>query len=276
MKDVLDTTYEICKLVKKSPRRDCVFEKLKQELAPDSPGLRVLCPTRWTVRADAFKSMMDNYQVLQETWITGIEIVKDTEMKCRLLGVSSQMKTFNYFFGVMLGQLVLVHCDNLSRTLQKRNVSAAEGQMVANLTVQTLEKIRSEENFKLFLGEKVNFYRSNLEVSDPVLPRQRKVPRRLEPGCAEADYPASPLDHYRRIYFEALDLIVSSIKSRFEQPGYQNYRHLQDLLLNVARHREYRPDFDFVTQFYGNDLSPALLDAQLQVFATKFEENSGT
>ena len=100
------------------------------------------------------------------------------------------------------------------------------------------------------------------------------MPRRLEPGCAEADYPASPLDHYRRIYFVALDLIVSSIKSRFEQPGYQNYRHLQDLLLNVARHREYRPDFDFVTQFYGNDLSPALLDAQLQVFATKFEENS--
>ena len=79
------------------------------------------------------------------------------------------------------------------------------------------------------------------------------------------------MDHYRRIYFEALDLIVSSIKSRFEQQGYQNYRHL---LLNVARHREYRPDFDFVTQFYGNDLSPALLDAQLQVFATKFEENS--
>ena len=61
-KDVLDTTYEICKLVKKSPRRDCVFEKLKQELASDSPGLRVLCPTRWTVRADAFKSIMDNYK----------------------------------------------------------------------------------------------------------------------------------------------------------------------------------------------------------------------
>ena len=29
-----------------------------------------------------------------------------------------------------------------------------------------------------------------------------------------------PSDHYRRIYIEALDLTVTSIQSRFEQPGY--------------------------------------------------------
>ena len=46
-------------------------------------------------------------------------------------------------------------------------------------------------------------------------------------------------------------------------------------MLNVARHREYRPDFDFVTQFYGSDLSPDLLDAQLQAFAMKFEGSTG-
>lgn len=46
MKDSLDTTHEITKLVKKSPHRDAIFKRLKEEMAADSPGIRVLCPTR--------------------------------------------------------------------------------------------------------------------------------------------------------------------------------------------------------------------------------------
>jgi hypothetical protein len=61
MKDALDTTHEITKLIKKSPRRDTCFECLKAEMAPDTPGMRVLCPTRWTVRAEALQSILDNY-----------------------------------------------------------------------------------------------------------------------------------------------------------------------------------------------------------------------
>ncbi len=95
MKDSLDTTHEITKLIKKSPRRDTLFEKLKSELAPDTPGVRVLCPTRWTVRADSLKSILDNFKFLQELWEEAIDSEKDTEMKARINGVASQMKTFD-------------------------------------------------------------------------------------------------------------------------------------------------------------------------------------
>ena len=62
MKDSLDTTFGILKLVEFSPNNDSRFEKLKQELAPMySPGLRVLCVTGWSVCA---KSVLDNYTVL--------------------------------------------------------------------------------------------------------------------------------------------------------------------------------------------------------------------
>ena len=69
MKDALDITFEVSKLVKFSPKRSGTFDKLKEELATDSPGFRVLCPTRWTVRAASLKSVIDNYQVLQELWL---------------------------------------------------------------------------------------------------------------------------------------------------------------------------------------------------------------
>ena len=64
MKDALDTYYELIKLVKKSPCRDAIFQKLKEQMPNDSPGIRVLCPTRWTVRAQVLHSILANYEVL--------------------------------------------------------------------------------------------------------------------------------------------------------------------------------------------------------------------
>lgn len=68
MRDALDTTYEISKLLKYSPKRDSLFERIKQELAPETPGFRTLCPTRWTVRANSLQSVVDNYIVLEDLW----------------------------------------------------------------------------------------------------------------------------------------------------------------------------------------------------------------
>ena len=46
MKDALETTREITKLIKKSPGRDACIARLKAETAPSTPGIRILCPTR--------------------------------------------------------------------------------------------------------------------------------------------------------------------------------------------------------------------------------------
>jgi len=46
----MDTTYEIIKLIKKSPTREAMFKQIKEGIqVGESPGIRTLCPTRWTV-----------------------------------------------------------------------------------------------------------------------------------------------------------------------------------------------------------------------------------
>ncbi len=156
MKDALDTTREITKLIKYSPSREGIFRSLKENLpALSTPGVRVLCPTRWTVRSDSLSSITSNYDTLQSTWEEAITAAHDTGTKARIQGVSSQMSTFDYLYGNILGELILRHTDNLSRTLQHKTLSAAEGQQVAQMTLETLKKIRSEESFDLF-WEKVN------------------------------------------------------------------------------------------------------------------------
>ena len=61
MKNALDTTHEITKLIKFSPKCDDNFRGLKAEhnaLHENcSAGIRFLCPTGWTVKADSLQSI---------------------------------------------------------------------------------------------------------------------------------------------------------------------------------------------------------------------------
>ena len=119
MRDALDTSYEIIKLVKKSPRRDAILQRLKEQIPEESRGIRVLCPTRWTVRAQALQGIIVNYQVLQMLWQELLDFVKETEMRSRIQGVSACMNSFYFFFEVVLGELLLNHSDNVTCQLQK-------------------------------------------------------------------------------------------------------------------------------------------------------------
>ena len=99
MEDTLDTTYEITKLIKKSPKREVIFKKIADEIKVGYPGICILCPTRWTVRAEALASISENYQALQSTWEAAKGATKDTEMRARITGVASMMEKYQYFFG---------------------------------------------------------------------------------------------------------------------------------------------------------------------------------
>ena len=96
--DTLDTTSEISKLLKYSPKRDTMFEKLKKELAPETPGFRTLCPTRWTVKANSLKSVLDNFKPLTQLWEDSLETNLNSEIKSRIIGMKTQMRAFDYFF----------------------------------------------------------------------------------------------------------------------------------------------------------------------------------
>ena len=88
-------------------------------MAPGNCGVRVLCPTRWTVRADTMHSItcIRNYTVLQQLWDQAANIDHDTEVIARI--GPAQMELFDFFLRLVLGKTLLCNTDNLSRTLQK-------------------------------------------------------------------------------------------------------------------------------------------------------------
>ena len=56
----MDTTYENSNLIKKSTICVAMLEKIQKDLSLEYPVFTVLSPTRWTVRAEPMKSILDN------------------------------------------------------------------------------------------------------------------------------------------------------------------------------------------------------------------------
>ena len=87
---------------------------------------------------------------------------------------------------MFVAELIQRHTDNLSKALQQKSVSAAEGQHLARLTFDVLHSLRDSDRFTA--------------LSDPALPRKRHAPQRLEVGSSAGSFHLTPEDHYRQMF----------------------------------------------------------------------------
>ena len=85
------------KLVKFSPRKGQLFDEMKDDIAPGTAGVRVLSPTRWTVRAGSMLSFIQNYTVLNELWDKACSVVGDTQAIACIRDATAQMASFEFF-----------------------------------------------------------------------------------------------------------------------------------------------------------------------------------
>ena len=76
---------------------------------------------------------------LKNLWDWWLSEYGESDIKARVIGIKTQMKSFNFFFGIRLGHLVLSHSNNLGRTLQTPKISAVEAQKLSWHTVGTIE-----------------------------------------------------------------------------------------------------------------------------------------
>ena len=120
----------------------------------------------------------------------------------------------------------------------------------------------SNEQFILF-WKIVQEKAYELDISEPRLPRPRKIPNRFETDEESVHFPATVEAYYNGIYFEVLKLAVSTITDRFNQTGYCMYRNVEDILIKALLGEDFSNDFESVTKFYHDDLDPHRLSPQL-------------
>ena len=113
------------KLVKKQPKRDAKLRAIQgntvsgeddeYEEMLKNPTIELFCHTRWTVRADCLKSIIVNFDELQELWDWSLQNCSCSEMKGRIQGIKVHSLKFSYCFGIHLAHMVLAHTDNQTK-----------------------------------------------------------------------------------------------------------------------------------------------------------------
>ena len=71
-------------------------------------------------------------------------------MKARIIGVQVIMKSFYFYFSCQIGERLLGQTDNLSRTLQSRDLSAMNAISLAEVVIKTLEKKEVKTSLSCF------------------------------------------------------------------------------------------------------------------------------
>ena len=52
-------------------------------------------------------------------------------------------------------------------------------------------------------------------------------------GTGETTYPVTAQDYCRRIFFEAIDVMMNAIEQRFDQPSFDTYAEMESLLIKT-------------------------------------------
>ena len=97
------------------------------------------------MRADSIASVISNYPILKAMWEDAADIITGIDNKAQIRGMAAQVECCEFFFGLVLEEMLLCHTDNLSRTLPTRKCLAAEGQAVTQMTVKAIQTISDAE-----------------------------------------------------------------------------------------------------------------------------------
>ena len=157
---------------------------------------------------------------------------------------------------------------------------AIEGKSIAMRTVETLNSMRNETASDLFFETTCNKASKFDFIDKPVLSRKRKSPnyRRLteyfrvdgRSKSSEPYHATTPKGHYRIIYFEVSDVIISSVKERFCQASYDIFANLESFLLQNVNHPEQNNEEleRSISEIYGNDIDLTAFKVESNVLRT--------
>ena len=268
--DTMGTAREIIVLIKYSPKRENLLGKIKEQIECNEEveikanSISKLSETRWTVHAECFKRILDNYKELMTLWKFCIENDNmATEVKSRIVGVKKQMEKFDFFFGLRIGHRLYSHTDNLSKTLQAEKMSACTSKRTAELVVSVLEGLRNEDSFKS-LFQIITDNASTIDfIEQPGPPRKSKAPQYSilhyvidgNQSAAQTHHPLTVEDRYRESYFEAVDNMISAIRERFKQPSFEAYENIESLIFKTIASEDASKETSYLEANYGTEIN---------------------
>ena len=183
------------------------------------------------------------------------------------------METFDFYFGLKLGKQLYSPTDKLSQTLQSEKMSAVSSKRLAMLTVESISNLRNSESFDALYDLCLREIQNIKFVEEPVLKRKRKEPKYLllhylegYESRSEAHHPTTPRDHYRKQFYQAIDVLISFVRDRFNQPSFLVFENLESLLIKTLKGEETSAEMKIAQEKYATDVNMSDLNVELATF----------
>lgn len=203
--------------IESSAMRHTILEKISKDLGIKLLTLKSCSITRWACRAEAVKSVLNNYGVL----LLAIEDICESssvpEMCAKGMGLKYQLKSFDFIFGLYLLNPILNIILKTSSLLQSPNMDLVLAVNSVESLVQNLMAMRnSDEEFINIYQQSVELCNKNgVQVPEVI---NRKVSTRIDKTANSQFFFKTKKNELKvTVYNQLLDELISGINSRFNQ-----------------------------------------------------------
>ena len=135
-------------------------------------------------------------------------------------GLRAILERFATYFGLRLSFLVFSTTEQLSMTLQGKDINTHDALSAAEMTKTFLQRQRSDSAF-------ASFYQAVAKEAESLTNEPAVLPRR------QGYLHASPTEYFRQQYFEVFDIlyIIAETSRRFDRPVFTIMQEMETLLL---------------------------------------------
>jgi hAT family C-terminal dimerisation region len=227
-------------------------------------------PTRWCVRSTAINAFIKNYEVTLATFdqLSSDKSVR-SESRSKIDVVLKSLARVETYLGLLICSSLFGPCEELARLLQSKSMNLSSATTGARILCGTLSKMRCDENFAA-IYKKAELAMEQLQLKPPKLEsvhRRRRTPARFEltsnPSAAHEF--STHAERIRMQYFEALDILITAVEERFNQPGIEQLLKVEELIMLSANDNNNEALLKTVLEIYGQDFerNGSRLKAQL-------------
>jgi hypothetical protein len=203
--------------------------------------------------------VLSNYKaILEALGDAAAEFGSNTATRANSL--HSTFSSGKTILGLLAIQPILQCLEAFNRGLQGSSVTVSGMFEMADVTRTGLNSLRNEDRFREIFQSAQNRI-DDYDLTPFVLPRRRKIPRKVGDGSAAHTSPETPQDLFRVEFFKVIDSAVMNLDEGFQSTDLDKYNLLASALTTGNLNSSVVDDYP--------ELSP-LLPQELSFFHSKF------
>ncbi len=250
---IMSTVQKFIAFARGSPKRLAWLKHFQEESdSENGTSLRPFCPTRWIMRKITLISITSNYATLLD-WLRELEDNPDfVQCRAEASGFLVQFETFDAYFKLEMLRQVFTVLEDASTRLQGSQLNFRLAESLVETLKEVFKSARSSERFGTFWKAALDSAKA-IDLPEPTLPRQRRVPTRLNSGNSAHHFPTTPEDEYQQLYFDLYNEVIMGLTSRFEPSETTAHLKKVENFLIGGNDSSDSIDLDYLKSFYKED-----------------------